>query len=236
VLAVEADLTTRLAARAAGVGDLDPAPAIDVGATGLDPGQAAAVAALTGRQRLVVVEGAAGAGKTTTLAATRNLLHQQGCQLLVLTPTLKAAKVAAAEVGAATGSAAWLAYQHGWRWNADGVWTRLAPGQADPVTGHIYAGPPAEARLRPGDLLVVDEAGMLDQTPPAPCSPSPTSAGCGWRCSATGTNSPRSAGAASSTSPPPGSPRSHTRRSRRCTASPAPTPAAPPFLTLPTPS
>jgi hypothetical protein len=110
------------------------------------------------------VEGAAGAGKTTTLAATRQALERQGARLLVVTPTLKASKVAATEVGTAAGSAAAFAYAHGWRWNDDSAWTRLTPGQTDPVTGQTYAGPgEGAARLRPGDLLVVDEAGMLDQ-------------------------------------------------------------------------
>ncbi|TFV81181.1 TrwC relaxase [Blastococcus sp. CT_GayMR20] len=166
VLEVEADLTARLAARATtDRPEPDLTSRVDLAAGGarLDAGQSAAVAALAGDRPLAVVEGAAGAGKTTTLTATRTLLDQQGRQLLVVTPTLKAAKVAAAEVGAAAGSAAWLAYQHGWRWNADGAWTRLAPGQTDPATGRVYAGPTEGARLRPGDLLVVDEAGMLDQ-------------------------------------------------------------------------
>jgi ATP-dependent exoDNAse (exonuclease V) alpha subunit len=110
-----------------------------------------------------VVEGAAGAGKTTTLAATRRLLHAQRRRLMAVTPTLKAARVAAYEVGAATGSAAWLVHQHGWRWTTDGAWTRLTLGQTDPATGALYTGPGEVARLRPGDLLVVDEAGMLDQ-------------------------------------------------------------------------
>ena len=110
-----------------------------------------------------MVEGAAGAGKTTTLAATRARAGAAGRRLVVVTPTLKAAKVAAAEVGAAAGSAARLAYEHGWRWSDDGAWTRLAVGEADPVTGRVYTGPSEGARLRPGDLLVVDEAGMLDQ-------------------------------------------------------------------------
>ncbi|SOC46931.1 conjugative relaxase domain-containing protein, TrwC/TraI family [Blastococcus aggregatus] len=167
VLEVEADLTARLAARAA-TGGPDAGLTLPVGLPGggarLDAGQSAAVAALSGDRPLAVVEGAAGAGKTTTLAATRALLHDQGRGMVVVTPTLKAAKVAAAEVGAAAGSAASLAYQHGWRWNADGAWTRLATGDTDPVTGRVYAGPTeAGARLRPGDLLVVDEAGMLDQ-------------------------------------------------------------------------
>ncbi|RBY84142.1 MobF family relaxase [Blastococcus sp. TF02A-30] len=166
VLEVEADLTARLAARATTrEPDPDLTPLVDLVAGGvrLDAGQSAVVAALAGDRPLVVVEGAAGAGKTTTLAATRALLHDRGRGLVVVTPTLKAAKVAATEVGAAAGSAAWLAFQHGWRWNADGAWARLAPGETDPATDRVYTSPAEGARLRPGDLLVVDEAGMLDQ-------------------------------------------------------------------------
>jgi exodeoxyribonuclease V alpha subunit len=92
----------------------------------LDSGQGAVVAALAGDRSLIVVEGAAGAGKTT-------------------------------------GSAAWLAYQHGWRWATDGSWTRLTPGDLDPVSGKTYVAPVERATLRSGDLLIVDEAGMLDQ-------------------------------------------------------------------------
>ncbi|WP_336033531.1 MobF family relaxase [Geodermatophilus sp. FMUSA9-8] len=167
VLEVEADLVARLAARA----EASPSPGPQAhGAEvtppmpgGLDAGQIAAAAALAGHQALVVVEGAAGAGKTTLLAAARNLLEAQSRQLMVVTPTLKAATVAAAEVGARTGSAAWLAHQHGWRWDDDGTWTRLALGDGDLRTGTTYAGPQDAARLAAGDLLVVDEAGMLDQ-------------------------------------------------------------------------
>ena len=73
---------------------------------------------------------------------------------MVVTPTLKAAQVAAAETGADGRSAAWLVHQHGWRWDDDGHWTRHRPDASTSI--------PA-ARLRPGDLLLVDEAGMLDQ-------------------------------------------------------------------------
>ena len=167
VLNVEADLAGRLAVRGAEPAtDADPALvtriADDTGRL-LDGCQARAVAVLAGGRALVVVEGAAGAGKTTTLAATRDLLTAQGHRLVVVTPTLKAAKAAAAEVGAQAGSAAWLAHQHGWRWTDAGVWTRLSAGDADPVTGITFTGPSERARLRSGDLLVVDEAGMLDQ-------------------------------------------------------------------------
>ena len=161
VLDVEADLTARLAARvpldACRTPSVQPATAPGR----LNPGQAAAVATLSGTCQLVVVEGAAGAGKTTTLVAARTALKEQGCRLVVVTPTLKAAKVASAEVGADAGSAAALAFAYGWRWTSDGAWTRLTAGEADPLTGRTYTGPPQ--RLRPGDLLVVDGAGMLDQ-------------------------------------------------------------------------
>ena len=164
VLAVEADLAARLAARGTHHGrNADLRPDLWNGMERLDAGQAATAAALAGPRPLVVVEGAAGAGKTTTLTATRELLAHQGRGLLVVTPTLKAAKVAAAEVGTAAGSAAWLAFEHGWRWSSDGAWTRLALGDVGPATGVPYAGPRETAQLAVGDLLVVDEAGMLDQ-------------------------------------------------------------------------
>ncbi|WP_369255796.1 MobF family relaxase [Geodermatophilus amargosae] len=167
VLDVEDDLTARFAARSA-PSETSPSrewePAVPSSVLErLDAGQAAAAASLAGELPLVVIEGAAGAGKTTMLAATRSLLEAQGRQLTVVTPTLKAAQVAAAEVGTAAGSAAWLAYQHGWRWDKDGAWTQLAAGDPDPLTGALHAGPAQAARLRTGDLLVVDEAGMLDQ-------------------------------------------------------------------------
>ena len=148
VLEVEADIVARLADRAS----VPPTPAVvspDAG-TGLDQHQRAAVAALAGQAGLVVVEGAAGAGKTTTLAATKAALEEQGRRMLVVTPTLKAAQVAAREVGTA-GSAAWLVHQHGFRWDAEGRWTREA---VEPVPDTV---------LGRGDLLLVDEAGMLDQ-------------------------------------------------------------------------
>jgi energy-coupling factor transporter ATP-binding protein EcfA2 len=114
------------------------------------------VAAVASNHQLVVVEGAAGAGKTTTLAAARAAVERAGGRLMVVTPTLKAANVAARELDARTSSAAWLAYQHGYRWHDTGGWTRLNPGTADPDTGAVFRGPSDEAMLRGGDLLLVD--------------------------------------------------------------------------------
>ena len=154
VLEVEADIVARLARRAT-----QPAHRASLGGRGrgrgrvrTDPTQAAVVGALAGDGPLVVVEGAAGAGKTTALRAVQRLLSQRGHRLMVVTPTLKAAEVAAVETGADGHSAAWLIHQHGWRWDDDGHWTR----QPNPTPG-------AGARLRAGDLLLIDEAGMLDQ-------------------------------------------------------------------------
>ncbi|MEO8749056.1 MAG: MobF family relaxase [Allobranchiibius sp.] len=162
VLEVEAELTARLAARA-DTPSVEPVRLADEVTVGLDSAQRAVVAALSGDRQLVVVEGAAGAGKTTTLAATRTAIEARGARLRVVTPTLKAARVAARQVGSDASSAAWLAYQHGFRWDGHGAWTRLKVGEIDPDTCARYASPKPAAVLASGDLLLVDEAGMLDQ-------------------------------------------------------------------------
>ena len=150
VLDVESGLVARLARRGA-----EPARRASLGSsgwTGMDPDQAAVVSSLAGDGQLIVVEGAAGAGKTTALRSARLMLAGRGHRMIVVTPTLKAAEVAAAETGAAGHSAAWLLHQHGWRWDGNGRWTRepdFPPGRS--------------ACLTLGDLLLVDEAGMLDQ-------------------------------------------------------------------------
>lgn len=148
VLAVEADLVDSFAARSA-------RPATDAvrlrGVDHLDPAQRQVVAALAGDAGLLVIEGAAGTGKTTTLAAARDALDDADRRLVVVTPTLKAAQAAQQQVGTDAFSAAWLIHQHGYRWDEDGHWS-----QTD-------AAPEARARLLPGDVLLVDEAGMLDQ-------------------------------------------------------------------------
>ena len=136
---------------------------------GLDDGQTRAAAAVASPDPLVVVEGAAGSGKTSMLAAALAAIQRDhGSDSLaglarVLAPTRRAAQVAQQELGVPATSVAALIHAHGWRWNNDGVWTRLAVGDTDPYTGRPYHGPPASARLRPGERVIVDEAGMLDQ-------------------------------------------------------------------------
>ncbi|MCA0379267.1 MAG: AAA family ATPase [Actinobacteria bacterium] len=129
----------------------------------LDAGQTEAAAALASTDPLVIVEGAAGSGKTTMLVAAIEVAAQQGRLSRVVTPTKKAADVAQHELGTPTASVAALVHAHGWRWNRDGVWTRLTPGDTDPETGRTYTGVPKASRLASGERVMVDEAGMLDQ-------------------------------------------------------------------------
>ena len=151
VLAVEADLVESLAARSARpVNDADRLRG-SIHLHHLDPAQRRVVAALAGDARLLVIEGAAGTGKTTTLAAARDVLDASDRRLVVVTPSRKAAQAAQQQVGTDAFSAAWLIHQHGNRWDEDGHWSQ------------IDAAPEARACLLPGDVLLVDEAGMLDQ-------------------------------------------------------------------------
>ncbi|MGO1628863.1 MAG: AAA family ATPase, partial [Microbacterium sp.] len=110
-----------------------------------------------------IVEGAAGSGKTTMLRPAIDAAATDGRRTRVVAPTKKAAQVAGEALGIPADSAAALVYSHGFRWNADGVWTRLTAGDTDPDSGRTFDEPPEHARLAPGERVVVDEAGMLDQ-------------------------------------------------------------------------
>ena len=151
VLAVEADLNTSLAQRA----DRHVVPDRWIRyAESLDAAQRQVIAALAGEAGLLVIEGAAGTGKTTALSAAREALEARDRRLVVVTPTLKAAQAAQQQVDADAFSAAWLVHQHGYRWDEDGRWTHVeTPRQEVDLL----------ARLMPGDVLLVDETGMLDQ-------------------------------------------------------------------------
>lgn len=148
VLDVEANLVAAMAQRAE-----HPGHPADIGTASdsLDDAQRDAVAVLAGTGQLVVVEGAAGAGKTTALAGVRDELAREGRRMVVVTPTLKAAQVARGETGIHATSAAGLAHEFGWEWDDAGHWQQ-----------HTHDTAPTTALAR-GDLLLVDEAGMLDQ-------------------------------------------------------------------------
>ena len=83
----EAILTWAMAAQAD-----PPAPSTTVDRDGLDPLQADAAAAVAGDDRLVLVVGPAGAGKTRMLAAAVDDLHAQGRVVFAVAPTAKAAR------------------------------------------------------------------------------------------------------------------------------------------------
>ena len=138
-------------------------------ARGLDDGQTRAAAAVASADPLVIVEGAAGSGKTSMLAVALAAIQRDhngdGLAGLarVLAPTRRAALVAQQELGVAATSVAALIHANGWRWNNDGLWSRIAVGDTDPYTSRPYSGPPVSAQLRSGERVIVDEAGMLDQ-------------------------------------------------------------------------
>lgn len=139
------------------------AATVDVGA--LDRSQVAAACAIAGSAGLVAVTGPAGTGKTAMLRAASTALARQRRRMLVVAPTRKAAMVAAREVGAEATSLHSLLYDYGYRWSraATGAaeWRRLHPGEIDSATGVEYSGP-STYRVRRGDRIVVDEAGMVD--------------------------------------------------------------------------
>lgn len=163
VIAAESNLRDLLTARVPEREPHRPDVADLAAAHRLDVEQTTAAAAVASTDPLVIVEGAAGAGKTTMLATAIEAAEREGRRVRVVAPTKKAAEVAHTELGVPADSVAALVYTYGWRWNADGVWTRLTPGDTDPDTGGVYDGPAEAMRLAPGERVVVDEAGMIDQ-------------------------------------------------------------------------
>lgn len=69
------------------------------------------------------------------LGAAIEAAATQGRAIRVVTPTKKAADVAAQELGVATDSVAKLVHEHGWRWNRDacGPASRWATATPRPV-------------------------------------------------------------------------------------------------------
>jgi hypothetical protein len=163
VVAAEAELRELLSARAEESAMRIPDVQRLATAAGLDDDQERAAALVASENPLVVIEGAAGSGKTTMLKTAIAAAAEEGRLMRVVTPTKKAADVAHRDLGIPANSVAALAYAHGFRWNTDGVWTRLHAGEIDPETGGIYRGPAKDAQLARGERIVVDEAGMLDQ-------------------------------------------------------------------------
>jgi conjugative relaxase-like TrwC/TraI family protein len=112
-----------------------PSATLDRG--GLDVLQADAAAAVAGYDRLVLVVGPAGTGKTTMLRRAAEDLSRRGRPVFGVTPTAKAAKVLRDEATIPADTVAKL--RHEWR----------RPG-----------GPGDRYRLPPGSTVILDEAGM----------------------------------------------------------------------------
>jgi conjugative relaxase-like TrwC/TraI family protein len=105
--------------------------------TGLDVLQAEAAAAVAGEERLVLVVGPAGTGKTTTLRRAAEDLHRHDRRIFAVAPTAKAAKVLRDETGIPADTLAKLLHE----WSA-----------GRPQDGYD---------LPPGTTLVLDESGMV---------------------------------------------------------------------------
>ncbi|MDW3214102.1 MAG: MobF family relaxase [Ilumatobacteraceae bacterium] len=116
----------------------DPAPSTAITDTDLDPGQHAAARAVAGDDRLVLVVGPAGAGKTRTLAAAVDDLHTHRRPVVGVAPTGKAAAVLSRETGVAADTIA-----------------KFLRDLDQPTAGATWWDP------GPGTTVIVDEAGMV---------------------------------------------------------------------------
>ena len=116
-----------------------PTPSTTIADSSLDPGQHDAATAVAGHDRLVLVVGPAGAGKTRMLAAATNDLARHTRTVVALAPTAKAAHVLASETG--------------------------APADTIAKFLHDLDHPRPTARWHdpgPGATVIVDEAGMVN--------------------------------------------------------------------------
>jgi hypothetical protein len=118
----------------------------------LDVGQRALVTAFaTGDHQLAVGVGAAGTGKTTAMQALRYVTEQHGRRLIPLATSAASAAVLAADIGIAAENVHKFCWEYtpGKGRYAD----RLASGETVPASHQFFA-------INPGDVIVVDEAGM----------------------------------------------------------------------------
>jgi conjugative relaxase-like TrwC/TraI family protein len=116
----------------------DPAPATTITDADLDDGQSAAAQAVAGDDRLVLVVGPAGAGKTRMLAAAVDDLHTRRRPVIGVAPTGKAAAVLGRETGVAADTIA-----------------KFLRDLDQPTAGSTWRDPGPDA------TIIVDEAGMV---------------------------------------------------------------------------
>lgn len=117
----------------------DPRPSLTVAAGHLDVLQAEVAAAVAGDDRVVLVIGPAGAGKTTTLRAAIDDLGADSRPVFGVAPSAKAARVLERETGVASDTLAKLLHE----------WQRSDRPPLD------------RYRLPAGTTVIVDEAGMV---------------------------------------------------------------------------
>ncbi len=175
------DAEARLLNAAAAVGaptapmpaEPDPAEAVAAGRKVLSVEQAAAVSAVvTSGRRLDLIVGAAGTGKSTTMAGVRaawEVAHGPG-SVIGLAPSAAAAEVLADAVGVPTeNTAKWITEHRRLperRQEIEAYAARLARAYPSPATRELQkqavASSAAYTRfsLRPGQLVIVDEASM----------------------------------------------------------------------------
>lgn len=116
-----------------------PEPSTTVTGHALDDAQHDAASAVAGHDRLVLVVGPAGAGKTRMLQAAVTDLHSQTRPVIGFAPTAKAAHVLETETGMTADTVAKLLYEL---------------DHPDPNRAWFDCGP--------GTTVIVDEAGMLN--------------------------------------------------------------------------
>ena len=118
----------------------DPTPSHTIAIDALDDGQHDAASAVAGHDRLVLVVGPAGAGKTRMLQAAVTDLHAQTRPVIGFAPTAKAAHVLETETGMPADTVAKLLYE----------------------LDHPNSDRRPWFDAGPGTTVIVDEAGMLN--------------------------------------------------------------------------
>jgi conjugative relaxase-like TrwC/TraI family protein len=121
-----------------------------ISGTRLDEGQRALASAFASDERLLLAGiGPAGSGKTTAMRAYAHVLRQHGRRLVPLATSAAAADVLGRELSTRADNLHKFIYE----WTAGKLASRLRAGEPVPGDARMFA-------LRPGDVVLVDEAGM----------------------------------------------------------------------------
>jgi hypothetical protein len=118
--------------------------------TRLDGGQRHLVTAFASDERLLLAGlGPAGSGKTTAMRAYAHVVRQRGRKLVPLATSAAAANVLGRELGVDAENVHKFVHE----WTVGPFAARLRAGSSAPFPARAFA-------LRPGDVVLVDEAGM----------------------------------------------------------------------------